>query len=151
MSGPEELLEACAHLAGRLVGEGHREDAVGRHAVGGDEVGDAVGDDARLAAARAGEHQEGAVDGRDRPRLRLVQLGRRSDLPGSARSRRTPRVVASAVSQRFELRGDCSTPSVRLRTARRSRVSLDRRSSGTRDACFVHRSRSGDGDDGLTA
>ena len=58
MSGPTSLLEARAHLAGRLVGEGHREDAVGRHPLRGDEVGDPVRDDAGFAAARAGEHQE---------------------------------------------------------------------------------------------
>jgi len=53
----EQLLDARAHLAGGLVGEGDREDAVRRGALGLDHPGDAVREHARLARARAGEHQ----------------------------------------------------------------------------------------------
>ncbi len=47
------------HLVGGLVGEGHGYDGVGRHPTGGDQMGDAVRDDARLAAAGAGQNQQG--------------------------------------------------------------------------------------------
>jgi hypothetical protein len=60
------LVDALAHLAGGLVGEGDGEDAPGGHALF-EELGDAVGDDARLAGARAGEDQQrraAVVDGR---------------------------------------------------------------------------------------
>ncbi len=49
----------------------------GGHAQLGDEVRDAVGDDARLAAARAGEDEQRPLGVRDRGGLRLVQLGQR--------------------------------------------------------------------------
>jgi hypothetical protein len=45
----QELPDALAHLLRGLVGEGDGEDVVGRDAALGDEVGDADGDDARLA------------------------------------------------------------------------------------------------------
>jgi len=48
---------ARAHLAGGLVGEGHGEDAVRRHAQHLIEPGDAVGQDPGLAGAGAGQHQ----------------------------------------------------------------------------------------------
>jgi hypothetical protein len=47
--------DARAHLAGRLVGEGDREDAVHRHAEHLVQPGDAVGKHAGLAGAGAGE------------------------------------------------------------------------------------------------
>ena len=62
----QQRLDAGAHLAGGLVGEGDGEDAPGRHAGLADEVGDAVGDDAGLAGPRPGEDEEragGAGDG----------------------------------------------------------------------------------------
>jgi len=71
--GREEPLEAAAHLAGRLVREGDGQDAVRRDARARDEVRDAVGDDPCLAAARAGEHEQGAVHVLDGIGLRLVQ------------------------------------------------------------------------------
>ena len=54
----EQRLDAVAQLARRLVGEGDGHDAAGRHALLADQVGDAVGDDARLAAAGPGEDQQ---------------------------------------------------------------------------------------------
>jgi hypothetical protein len=56
-----QLLEARAHLAGRLVGEGHREDARREHVLVHDQVRHAVRDDARLAAARAREDHQRAL------------------------------------------------------------------------------------------
>ena len=60
----EQLLDAAAHLAGRLVREGDGEDAVRRDALDLDQPGDAVREHARLAAAGAGEHQHRARAGR---------------------------------------------------------------------------------------
>ena len=62
----QQRLDAGAHLAGGLIGEGDGEDAPGRHAGLADEVGDAVGDDARLARPRPGQDEQragGAGDG----------------------------------------------------------------------------------------
>ncbi len=47
------------HLARRLVGEGDREDSRRAHLAALDQVRDARGEDARLAAARAGEDERG--------------------------------------------------------------------------------------------
>ena len=62
---PHEGRCALPHLAGGLVGEGERGDAVGLNAAPVDEVGDAVGDDAGLAAAGACDDEHGAADGFD--------------------------------------------------------------------------------------
>jgi hypothetical protein len=56
-SPPQLRVDARAHLAGGLVGEGDREDAVHRHAVHLVQPGDAVGQHAGLAGAGAGQHQ----------------------------------------------------------------------------------------------
>ncbi len=50
------------HFAGGLVGEGDGQDRRCRHFVGGDQVRDAVRDDAGLAAAGAGQDQQRPVD-----------------------------------------------------------------------------------------
>ena len=60
---------------GGFVGEGHREDGVRRHADAVDEMRDAIGDDARLAATGAGEDQHRAVDRLDGFTLLRVELG----------------------------------------------------------------------------
>lgn len=54
---PEQLLDAVAHLRRRLVGEGHRQDAVGRGVLDLDQPGDPVHQHAGLARAGAGEDQ----------------------------------------------------------------------------------------------
>ena len=59
----DEVSEARDHLPGGLVGKGHRQDPVGVHALFLDQVGDAVGEDARLARAGAGQHEHGPVGG----------------------------------------------------------------------------------------
>jgi len=71
----EQAAEAVLHFAGSFVGEGDGEDAVGRDAVGGDEVGNAVDDDAGLAAAGASEDEQGAVCVGDGADLGFVELG----------------------------------------------------------------------------
>jgi hypothetical protein len=47
--GPNQPLNALAHLLRRLVGERHRKNLVRPRVAAPDEIGDAVGDDARLA------------------------------------------------------------------------------------------------------
>ena len=54
---PEQPLDTAAHFRGGLVGEGDREDAVRRDPLYLNEPGHAVHQHARLAAARAGQHQ----------------------------------------------------------------------------------------------
>ena len=55
-----ELGHAALHLVGRFVGEGEGQNLRRPHAVR-EQVGDAVGDHARLAAARPGQHQQRSV------------------------------------------------------------------------------------------
>ena len=45
----DEIADALLHFAGGLVGEGHREDLAGESAPGCEDVGDAGGENARLA------------------------------------------------------------------------------------------------------
>jgi hypothetical protein len=69
----EQLLDARAHLRGGLVGEGDGQDPPGRHPALADEVRDAAGDHARLAAAGASEDQHRPVRGQHRLALLWVQ------------------------------------------------------------------------------
>ena len=66
-------LDAEPHFVGRLVGEREGEDLLSRHAVG-QHPRDAMGDHPRLAAARAGEDQQGAVVVQDGLALGLGQV-----------------------------------------------------------------------------
>ena len=59
----EQLFQAGFHLAGGLVGEGHRQDVVRAHLLGLHQVGNAVGQHAGLAGARPGQHQDLARPG----------------------------------------------------------------------------------------
>ncbi len=72
---PAKPLEAGAHLAGRLVREGDGEDAPRRDVLARDEVRDPIGDDARLAAARAREDEERPFGVNDSAGLGLVEVG----------------------------------------------------------------------------
>ena len=58
----EQPLDALAQLSRRLVREGDGHDPGGRYVLLADQIGDAVGDDAGLAAARPGEDQQRAVN-----------------------------------------------------------------------------------------
>ena len=71
----EDFFDALGHLLGGLVGEGDGEDGVGRDAALLNEIGDAVGDDAGLAGAGAGEEEHGAIDGEDALALLRVHVG----------------------------------------------------------------------------
>ena len=57
----EQPLDALAHFLGGLVGEGDRHDLIGIRDLLGDEIRDAMRDDARLSRARACEDQQRAV------------------------------------------------------------------------------------------
>ena len=69
----EEARDALAHLAGGLVGERDREDPARVDAVLLDEARDARREHARLAGARAGEHEQRPVDVQHGLALRRVQ------------------------------------------------------------------------------
>ena len=83
----KQRLDAGAHLAGRLVGEGHGDDAMDRGFFSLHQPDDAVGEHAGLAAARAGEHEHG-TDGRGHGfALRFVQrVEDRGKVHGAANS-----------------------------------------------------------------
>ncbi len=57
----QELLDALLHLARGLVREGHGQDLVRRNPAHPDQIGDPRRQHARLAGARAGEHQQGPL------------------------------------------------------------------------------------------
>ena len=65
--------DAGPKLRGGLVGEGDGEDLPRPDALDADEIGDAMSEDARLAAARAGQDQHRAVRRPNRPLLLRVQ------------------------------------------------------------------------------
>ncbi len=72
---PDSRLDPRAHLGRGLVRERDREDLVRLHADLAEQVGDPVGEDARLARARARDHEQRALGGRHRLPLRVVQVG----------------------------------------------------------------------------
>ena len=65
-----EPLDAAAHFVGGLVREGQREDVLPGDALF-QQPGDAMRDHAGLAAARAGQNQQGPVEVRNRLALRI--------------------------------------------------------------------------------
>ena len=69
---PDQVGHPPAHLVGRLVGEGERDDRRRRHAHR-DQVGHAMGDDPGLTAARTCQHQERSLDVGGGSTLRLIQ------------------------------------------------------------------------------
>ena len=75
--------DAAVHFVGRLVGEGQRQDLAGRNAVP-QQVGDAVRDDAGLAAAGPGQDQQRPVDVLDGLALGGGQVVETADLPRRA-------------------------------------------------------------------
>ncbi len=72
-SAADELGQTLAHLSRRLVGEGDGQNLPGRRQVLLQDVGDAVGKNAGLAASGAGQHEQRALGGDNRLALRLVQ------------------------------------------------------------------------------
>jgi hypothetical protein len=69
----QQPLGARAHLLGRLVGERDGQDRVGGDAPVEHQVGDAMGDDAGLAATRPRQDQHWPKGGDDRLALLLVE------------------------------------------------------------------------------
>ena len=72
---PAEVLDAVAHLAGRLIGEGDGQDAVAGDVLDFHQVGDAMGEDARLARPGAGDDEDRSVDGKHSFALGVVEPG----------------------------------------------------------------------------
>ena len=77
--------DALLHLARRLVGEGDGEDLARPGAARGEDVGEARGQDARLAGAGAGQHQHRAVGRQHGLALLRVEAG---EIGRLARNRR---------------------------------------------------------------
>lgn len=73
--GAQQSPDPFLHLTGGLVGEGHRENVGRPGAPGGDEMGDARGEHARLAGTGAGKHEQRPVERLDRLALLGVQAG----------------------------------------------------------------------------
>jgi hypothetical protein len=69
----KQALHAKAHFFGGLVGEGHGHDGGSRHAHFLNQIGDAIGEHAGLAAARPGQHQHWPCARSDRFALPVVQ------------------------------------------------------------------------------
>jgi hypothetical protein len=69
--------DACEHLLGGLVGEGHGEQAVRTRLSRLDQPRDTRGEHARLAAAGARQDQRGLVRKRDRFKLGFVETGKK--------------------------------------------------------------------------
>ena len=57
----EQAVDTLRHLRRRLVGERHRHNGIGRNAAHLDEIGDAVGNDPRLARAGTSQDQQRAI------------------------------------------------------------------------------------------
>ena len=70
----EQPVDALAHLAGGLVGEGDGEDGVGSDAFFLDEPGDAAGDDAGFAGAGSGKDEQRTLGGLDGGALFGIQI-----------------------------------------------------------------------------
>jgi hypothetical protein len=105
---PEQHLDALAHLLRRLVREGDGQDLARARDVRLHEPGDAVGQDARLARPRAGQHEQRPVAVHDRlallgvePREQGLQAvvggGLRHPGRGYGGGRRCRRAAASAL------------------------------------------------------
>ena len=71
--GPCQSGKTRAHLLGCLVGEGDGQNLPGLHAAIAHEMRDAVGEDARLARTRAGQHEQRPVHALHRAALRVVE------------------------------------------------------------------------------
>jgi len=57
----EQRQYALLHLVSGFVGKSYRQDVFGRNPAGFNQIGDAVGDDARFAAARSRQNQDRAL------------------------------------------------------------------------------------------
>lgn len=71
---PGELVDALAHLIGRLVGEGDAQDVPRQDAQLTHQVSESVGQGPGLARARPGDHPDEALGGGDRLPLGLAEM-----------------------------------------------------------------------------
>ena len=69
-----QLADPLLHLVGGLVGEGDRQDRVGRHLEVADQMGDPVGEHPGLARTGPGDHQHRPVGGGDRLALGGIEI-----------------------------------------------------------------------------
>ncbi len=92
----DQVADAVLHLARRLVGEGDGEDLPGLGAAGGEQMGDAGGEHARLAGAGAGQYQNRPLGRLHRFALFRVQLFQ----PGRRAPARRPRGNAARLGLR---------------------------------------------------
>ena len=105
----DDLADAVLHLARRLVGEGDGEDFARPGAAGGEDVGDAHGEHARLAGAGAGQHQHRAVERLDREPLLGIEPGEIGAPPPPRRARarqcRRARAPAGRAGSKVRFKG----------------------------------------------
>ncbi len=94
----DHLADALLHLARRLVGEGDAEDLARPRPPGGEDVGDAGGQHAGLAGARAGQHQHRPVQAFHR--LALLGIERLEIAAGGAGPRHGARGDAARLEGR---------------------------------------------------
>ncbi len=93
----EQRLDPAAHLGRRLVGECDREQALRRHALDVDQPGGPVHQDARLAAAGAGDDQRRLGGRRDGLALRIVEgFENRGDVHEARKFSRIARVFGTS-------------------------------------------------------
>ncbi len=110
---PEQPLGALAHLARGLVRERDREDLAAAGASAVDEVGDPVRQDARLAGAGAGEHEQRPVAVQDGGALLVVEPFEQVDrtlLAGDVRGHE-PRIEIGPVAATWRCGTGRSRPS----------------------------------------
>ena len=99
--GAKQAVHPLPHFLGRLVGECHRQDLFGAHPAVADQVGDAVGDDARFPRTGTGQNKNGALGVLHRFPLRRVELG----LPGGCHDDSLPCRLRRRVSRRAKSAG----------------------------------------------
>ena len=88
--GPEQGRDAPAHLFRGLVGKGDGEDAVGAHAAGQDQVGDARRQHARLPRPGARQHQQRPAAVLDRGPLGVVEREGHAEVAGNSITKVVP-------------------------------------------------------------
>src|ERR1700738_105710 len=75
----EKFVDAVAHFFRGFVGERYGKDVTRPDATLGDDIGNTMGDDARLPGAGARQNQEWAIAGSDCFALLFVKLGKKLD------------------------------------------------------------------------
>src|SRR2546422_9928108 len=76
----DQFVHALNHFGSRLISERHRQDGLRHHAQVFDQMGDAVGDDARLPAACTSQDEQRPLSGFDGFTLPRVKLAEKRQL-----------------------------------------------------------------------